>query len=102
MKVGYARVPTRGDERLDAQRAALKTAGCEIIVEEVASGVSSDRPALSRLIDSLQPGDVLAVWRADRLSRSMASFMETLSKVKERGADFYCIAPGTGTTKGNP
>jgi DNA invertase Pin-like site-specific DNA recombinase len=99
MKVGYARVNTRGDHKLDVQRAALEAAGCETVVEEVASGVSSDRPVLSRLVDSLQPGDVLVVWRADRLSRSMAHFMETLAKVKEQGASVYCIATGTDMTE---
>jgi DNA invertase Pin-like site-specific DNA recombinase len=69
--LGYARV-SKGDEQTSAlQRRALADAGVERIFDEAASGGRWDRPALHRLVDQLRPGDVLVVWKLDRLSRSL-------------------------------
>jgi DNA invertase Pin-like site-specific DNA recombinase len=68
MQIGYARVST-DDQDTAAQVAALKAAGCERIYKEKASGGRWDRPELHRLLDQLRKGDVLVVWKLDRLSR---------------------------------
>ena len=70
MQIGYARVST-DDQHTAAQVAALKAAGCERIYREKASGGRWDRPELYRLLDQLRKGDVLVVWKLDRLSRSL-------------------------------
>lgn len=70
MLLGYARVSTQ-DQDTTAQIAALRTAGCELIFQEKASGGRWDQPELHRLLGQLRKGDVLVVWKLDRLSRSL-------------------------------
>lgn len=72
MKIGYARVSTI-DQNPNAQRDALKLAGCEKIVTEKVSGASLKRPKLEKLLHSLDAGDVLTVWRLDRVRAVIAS-----------------------------
>ncbi|MDF1600330.1 recombinase family protein, partial [Mesorhizobium sp. YIM 152430] len=69
MIIGYARVST-GGQTLDQQRAALKAADCKRIFEEKASGAQRSRPELVRMLEQLQPGNVVTVTRLDRLARS--------------------------------
>lgn len=66
---GYARVPTR-DQNHESQTSALLAAGAEAIVTEVASGKSMDRPQLHQLVARLEPGDVLLIWKLDRLGEA--------------------------------
>ncbi len=66
MKYGYARVST-DDQKADLQTASLKNAGCEHVFTDTASGSSSKRPELTRCLASLRAGDVLVVWKLDRL-----------------------------------
>jgi hypothetical protein len=70
MLFGYARVSTQ-EQDTAAQVAALKAAKCEQIFRKRASGGRWDRPELHRLLERLRPGDVLVVWKLDRLSRSL-------------------------------
>ena len=71
MKYGYARVST--DEQNPAlQLAALKKAGCKTVFkDEGLSGATTKRPALTRCLKALRPGDTLIVWKLDRLGRSV-------------------------------
>ncbi len=70
MEIGYARV-SRGDSQdIDPQLRALRDAGCDAIYSEEASGGQADRRELARAIGALEAGDVLVVWKLDRLSRS--------------------------------
>ena len=66
MRIGYARVSTT-EQNLDLQRDALKRAGCDKIIKDTASGGKVHRSGLERVQEMLRPGDVLAVWRLDRL-----------------------------------
>jgi DNA invertase Pin-like site-specific DNA recombinase len=75
MKIGYARVST-DDQNLDLQRHALKAAGCRAIEEETISGARTSRPVLDALLSRLKKGDVLVVWRLDRLGRSLPHLIE--------------------------
>ena len=69
MLVGYARVST-ADQTPAMQMDALRTAGCERIFTETASGSHRDRPQLAAALEFLRRGDMLVVWRLSRLARS--------------------------------
>ena len=69
--IGYARVSRTEGQDLTPQVDALEAAGCRRIHEERASGGRWDRPELTRLLDRLAAGNVLVVWKLDRLSRSL-------------------------------
>jgi DNA invertase Pin-like site-specific DNA recombinase len=75
MKIGYARVSTR-EQNLHMQVIALEEDGCEKIYEEVVSGAKADRPILDNLLKQLRPGDVLVIWKLDRLGRSLKHLVE--------------------------
>lgn len=97
MLIGYARVSTT-DQDLALQLDALKAAGCERIFEEKASGAKEDRPELAKLLDHARKGDVLVVWKLDRLARSLKQLVLVLEDLGKRGIGFRCLAPAIDTT----
>jgi DNA invertase Pin-like site-specific DNA recombinase len=98
MKIGYARVST-GDQKLSLQLEALKKAGCQRIFRETASGSYRDRPELGRMLDQLREGDVVAVWRLDRLARSTRDLLEIVAAIGTAGARFQSLSePWADTT----
>ncbi|MEH2472619.1 DNA invertase Pin-like site-specific DNA recombinase [Nitrobacteraceae bacterium AZCC 2161] len=90
MKIGYARIST-ASQSVDGQVEQLRSAGCSQIVEETASGAASDRPALRKLINSLNRGDVIVVVRLDRLARSTIDLLTMLKSVADHGASFLSL-----------
>jgi DNA invertase Pin-like site-specific DNA recombinase len=97
MLIGYARVST-DDQDTAAQVAALKAAGCERIFREKASGGRWDRPELHRLLDQLRKGDVLVVWKLDRLSRSLRDVLIIMERLAEAKAGFRSLTEAIDTT----
>ena len=97
MQIGYARVST-DDQDTAAQVAALKAAGCERIFREKASGGRWDRPELHRLLDQLRKGDVLVVWKLDRLSRSLRDVLTIMERLGEAKAGFRSLTEAIDTT----
>jgi DNA invertase Pin-like site-specific DNA recombinase len=97
MKLGYARVSTN-EQDTAAQVSALKSAGCEKIFREKASGGRRDRPELIRLLDQLRNGDILIVSRLDRLSRSLRDLLMIMERIKEAEAGFRSLTEAIDTT----
>jgi len=97
MLIGYARVSTL-DQSPALQLDALKAAGCDRIFKEKASGAKEDRPQLMRALDHMRPGDVLVVWKLDRLARSIKQLVSLLEDLNGRGIGFRCLAPSIDTT----
>src|SRR5215472_17574408 len=97
MNIGYARV-SRDDQDTAAQVHALKAAGCERIYREKASGGRWDRPELHRLLDHLRKGDVLVVWKLDRLSRSLRDVVMIMERLGGAGAGFRSLTEAIDTT----
>ncbi len=96
MKVGYARVST-SDQDSTLQRDALKKAGCEQVFDETASGAKSDRPELIKALDYCRQGDVLVVWKLDRLARSLKQLIATVEDLENRGIQFQSVTEGLDT-----
>jgi len=97
MHIGYARVSTNEQETA-AQVTALKAVGCERIYREKASGGRWDRPELHRLLDHLRKGDVLVVWKLDRLSRSLRDVLTIMEGLGEAKAGFRSLTEAIDTT----
>ncbi|MDO1585585.1 recombinase family protein [Rhizobium oryzicola] len=98
MLFGYARVSKTEDQDLALQLRALHAAGCDRVVEERASGARFDRPALHRLLDELRPGDVVVVWKLDRLTRSLKDMLAILDRIEAEGAGFRSLTEAVDTT----
>ena len=90
MLLGYARVST-DDQETHLQIDALKAAGCERLYEETASGARADRPELMRLLDHARAGDVVIVWKMDRLGRSLLHLIETVNLLNTRGVQLRSL-----------
>ena len=101
MLVGYMRVSTaEGRQSTDLQRDALLAAGVDArnLYDDVASGAKVDRPGLSRCLAYLTKGDVLVVWKLDRLGRSLPHLVTLLEDLKGRGVQFRSLTEGMDTT----
>jgi DNA invertase Pin-like site-specific DNA recombinase len=86
-KIGYARVSTK-DQTLDLQIDALKKAGCiKVLTEVMSGGAAAERPVLQNLLEQLRAGDVLMVWKLDRLGRSLQHLIATVNDLLARQVD---------------
>src|SRR5947209_14968856 len=97
MMIGYARVSTT-DQTLDLQLDALKKAGCGKIFTDTASGAKAERKGLEEAISYVRAGDTIAVWRLDRLGRSLQHLIETISKLDAQGIGFKSVTENIDTT----
>lgn len=88
--IGYARVST-GEQTLDPQLVKLREAGCMIIHEEQASGADRSRPAFTRLLAAIRPGDTLMVVRLDRLARPLVHLLQVIEALEAKGAHFWSL-----------
>lgn len=95
MFIGYARVSkTDGSQVTDLQRDALMAAGVEPahLYQDAASGKRDDRPGLTACLKALRPGDVLLVWKLDRLGRDLRHLVNTVQDLADRGIGFKVLA----------
>src|SRR5579872_5250536 len=97
MLIGYARVSTT-DQDLSSQEDVLKSAGCEKIYTDVVSGVKTARPGLNSALSQLRKGDMLVVWRLDRLGRSLTHLIQTIKELSEKGIGFKSLQENIDTT----
>jgi DNA invertase Pin-like site-specific DNA recombinase len=96
--IGYARI-SKGDEQSNAaQMSALTRAGCRRVFEEAGSGGRWDRPRLHEMLGQLREGDVLVVWKLDRLSRSLKDLLHIMERIEAAGAGFRSLTENIDTT----
>jgi DNA invertase Pin-like site-specific DNA recombinase len=96
--IGYARVST-AEQNLDLQLTALQAAGAaRTFADNGVSGSTVERPQLSRALDRLEAGDVLTVWKMDRLGRNTRHVLDIIENIRERGAGFRALTEGLDTT----
>ncbi len=97
MLIGYARVST-SDQRLDLQQDALRGAGCERIFTDIVSGAKTERLGLTAALDACRAGDILVVWKLDRLGRSLAHLVATVEDLAGRSVGFRSLQEQLDTT----
>ena len=97
MKIGYARISTK-DQNLDLQIDALEKDGCSRIYTEVMSGTKSERPKLQELVNNLRPGDVVVVWKLDRLGRSLKHLVELVNQFIQQDVGLRSLNDHIDTT----
>ena len=97
MIIGYARVSTH-DQNLDSQLDALQKADCEQIFQEKITGKTKDRPELISCLKALRKGDVLVVWKLDRLARSLKDLVEIITDLNQREIGFKSLTEAIDTT----
>ena len=97
--IGYARVSTF-DQNPQLQIDALVGEGVDSrhLFEEKISGASLNRPKLKEALEFLKEGDVLVVWKLDRLGRSLQDLIHIIEKLKGRGVGFKSLTEGIDTT----
>ena len=98
MLLGYARVSKAdGSQSLDLQRDALLESGVDEahLYWDKASGKHDSRPGLDACLKALRDGDVLVVWKLDRLGRSLHHLVNTVNDLSERGVGLKVLT-GTG------
>ena len=95
--IGYARVSTQ-DQHLRLQQDALKTAGCIKIFTDTVSGAKQERKGLEEALNFLREGDILVVWRLDRLGRSLKDLIERLTDLHSRNIGFKSLTESIDTT----
>ncbi|MBL1265659.1 recombinase family protein [Methylomicrobium sp. RS1] len=97
MNIGYARVSTR-DQTVALQVDALKEVGCAKVYAEVISGAATERPILAKLLEEVRPGDIVVVWKLDRLGRSLKHLVETVNLLLQRDVGIKSLNDPIDTT----
>lgn len=96
--IGYARVSTT-DQNIDLQVNALKDAGAQrIFSDHGVSGSLAERPQLTAALDHLREGDVLTVWKLDRLGRNTQNVLTVIDDLRARSVGFRSLTEGLDTT----
>ena len=97
MIIGYARVSTR-DQNLDLQLDALNEENCERIFKEVISGAKLERPVLQDMLNQVRPGDVIVIWKLDRLGRSLKNLVDIVGQLIKQDVGLKSLHDNIDTT----
>ncbi|NCF66979.1 MAG: recombinase family protein [Chloroflexi bacterium] len=97
MNIGYARVSTQ-DQDLSLQLDALNDASCKKIYKEKITGSKKERPQLNELLEQLREGDVVVIWKLDRLARSLKDLVSLVNEIQEKGGALHSLNDQIDTT----
>lgn len=101
MLIGYMRVSSYSDRQTtDLQRDALLAAGVDPrhLFEDKASGAKDDRSGLIKALNFVQAGDILIVWKLDRLGRSLPHLLDIINQLRNKNVQFRSLTEGMDTT----
>lgn len=101
MLIGYMRVSSYSErQNTDLQRDALLAAGVDPrhLFDDSASGAKDDRPGLIKVLNFVQSGDILIVWKLDRLGRSLPHLLDIISQLRCKNVQFRSLTEGMDTT----
>ncbi len=101
MLIGYMRVST-GEQSLDLQRDALERAGFERVYEDICSGRTTERPGLAQALEGARGGDALAVWKLDRIGRSLPHVVRLVGDLQKRGVGLKVLTGDVGSIRARP
>jgi len=93
MKAGYARISSNNQD-LEIQQKALKKSGCTKIYSEAISGKNNQRPELLKMLNDLREGDVVVVYKIDRVARSLKGLIEITELLHKKGVEFISLDSG--------
>ena len=98
--IGYARV-SMADQNPRLQIDALVAAGVNEadIYNEQASGSGAHRPEFEAMLKAAEPGDIIVIWKLDRLGRSVRQVLATFDFLTRRDVAVRVITqPGMDTS----
>lgn len=93
MKIGYARVSSNSQD-LELQKQELLKAGCKKIFSESVSGKDNNRTELKKMIESLRIGDIIVVYKIDRIARSLKGLIDIIELLNEKEVDLISLDSG--------
>lgn len=97
MKIGYARISTK-DQNFESQEQALKKEGCEKIYRDRVSGAKKERTGLNQLLSEIRRGDILVVYKLDRLGRSLSHLVQLIEELGEKGVYINSLSDKVDTS----
>src|SRR6266851_1863285 len=97
MLIGYARV-SKHEQNLDLQLDALKAAGCEKIFTDKITSLKEERKGLNEALAFVRSGDVLVVWKLDRLGRTLRHLIDLVAEFNKKGIGFKSLKETIDTT----
>jgi DNA invertase Pin-like site-specific DNA recombinase len=93
MKIGYARVSSITQD-IELQKEALEKAGCQKIFSESVSGKDNNRTQLNAMIELLREGDIVVVYKIDRIARSLKGLIEIVESLNEKKVHLISLDSG--------
>lgn len=94
---GYARVSTE-DQDMSLQVDALEKFGCDKIFMEKKSAAAVRRPEFSTMLRSMREGDMIVVWKLDRLGRSVTDLSALLQRMNKQGVELKSLTQDIDTS----
>jgi len=97
MKIGYIRV-SKDKQATILQEDAMQREECKRVFVDKMTGKRFDRPEYLKMLEMARPGDIIVVWRLDRLGRSLKELIETVTDLAARGIELKSLKENIDTT----